>query len=157
MQHGNIDGSATLLRGVVSGDAALTATLKELLEQSRDALARQDVASLEGLARQQTECLKQIERNDLQRKDLLARAGHDNWPELLRSMDPTLMPLWQTTRDTLLEVSELVQINERVVSRSRRTSSRLLALLRGQIDSVGVYNRAGVTRDYGNTRPIASA
>jgi flagellar biosynthesis/type III secretory pathway chaperone len=157
MQHENSDGPATLLSSIVSDDATLAARLKTLLEQSRDALARQDPAALESLARQQTECLELLARNEQQRKQLLARAGHHNWPELLRSTDPTLMPMWQATRDCLADVSELVQLNERVVSRSRRTSSRLLALLRGQVDSGGVYNRAGLTRDYGDTRPIASA
>jgi flagellar biosynthesis/type III secretory pathway chaperone len=152
------------------GDPALTAQtileldtqaigrLRDLLLEERAALGTRDAGRLDGTVQNKIECLRQLERNEQERRQLLHRCGTADWSGLLSSLDPTLGAGWERLRGRLREVAELTEINEKIVNRTRYSTTRLLALLRGRIEEPdGVYDRSGRTAGYGDNRPIASA
>ena len=91
------------------------------------------------------------------RKRLLERHRGSDWAALLGALDPALASPWEELRADLQQVAELNRVNERIVARTRHSTERLLSMLRGQFDPVGVYDRSGQRRACGDNRPITSA
>jgi flagellar biosynthesis/type III secretory pathway chaperone len=145
------------VRVIVDADIRGVTKLHELLLVERGALVTRDAGRLEIAVQEKLHCLRALDANELQRRELLALQRTGDWQQLVQSMDPELAKQWSTLLERLREVAELSEANERIVNRTRRGASRLLALLRGQIDPVGVYDRSGRTLAYGDNRPITSA
>jgi len=148
---------AGVARTIVAADIEALRTLRELLQQERDALVRRDAAELNRVVQSKQDCLQRLHRNEQERNRLLARHRRSDWTALLLALDPALAQPWEVLRASLAEVRELTTVNERIVARTRRSSERLLALLRGRLDPVGLYDRAGQTHSYGDNRAITRA
>ncbi len=144
-------------RAIIESDRHGVEQLRELLLEERAALSARDAAQLEITVQQKLLCLQALDANEAQFRQLLARQHANDWPELLRGMDAALAKDCGMLLERLHEVAQLGEINERIVNRSSRTTSRMLALLRGQIAPVGVYDRSGRTHACGDNRPITSA
>lgn len=148
-------------RSILERDTRATIQLLELLGEERNALQQRDAEHLNSIVTKKLACLAQLEQHDGERKQLLARTRCEDWPSLISQLDPEgligLSPLWQELVVRLREIAELLEINARIVNRARRSTERLLALLRGQTDPIGVYDRRGKTQAYGDNRAITSA
>jgi len=155
-QHAETARSA---RAILDLDTRTVGRLRELLLEERDALSTRDAERLGGAVQSKLECLKQLERNEADRRALLQRAGAGtDWSRLLGSLDPELGEGWASLRNSLREVAELTEVNEKIVNRSRHSTARLLAILRGRGDDANaVYDRSGRTQGHGDNRPITSA
>jgi flagellar biosynthesis/type III secretory pathway chaperone len=150
--------NARSARAILELDNEQVVRLRELLIEERDALGAHDAERLGGAVQNKLECLRALERNEQERRALLRRCGTPDWNRLLVSLDPTLGDGWESLRSRLREVAELTEVNEKIVNRSRHSTARLLAILRGNIDQPsGVYDRSGRTSPYGDNRPITSA
>lgn len=144
-------------RAIIESDLHGVERLRGLLLEERAALSTRDAARLESTVQQKLLCLQTLDANEAQRRQLLARQHTNDWPGLLRDMDAALARDWNVLLERLREVAQLGEVNERIVKRSSRSTSRMLALLRGQIAPVGVYDRSGRTHACGDNRPITSA
>lgn len=144
-------------RAIIDADRQGVERLHQLLLEERAALSARDAAQLETTVQQKLLCLQALDANEARRRQLLARQQANDWPAMIQGMDATLARDWSVLLARLQEVAELGEINERIVKRSSRNTSRMLALLRGQIAPVGVYDRSGRTHACGDNRPITSA
>lgn len=148
---------AAVARAIVAADLEAIRAMRELLLQERGALVRRDPEELNRVVQSKMDCLQQLQRNEQERKRVLARHRASDWTALLVALDPALAEPWETLRCSLAEVRELTGVNERIVARTRHSAERLLALLRGQFDPVGVYDRTGKTHSYGDNRAVTRA
>jgi len=148
---------AGVAHAIVAADLAAVRTLRELLLEERAALTRREPDALNAVVQRKLACLAELQQNEDARKRLLARHRGSDWAALLGTLDPALAAPWEALRADLRQVAELNRVNERIVARTRRGTERLLSMLRGQFDPVGVYDRSGHTRAYGDNRPITSA
>jgi flagellar biosynthesis/type III secretory pathway chaperone len=146
-------------RAILEVDQQTVARLGELLLDERAALTERDAERLGGVVQHKLECLKLLERNEVERRALLRRCATADWSRLLVSLDPSLGDSWAQLRTRLREIAELTEVNEKIVNRTRYSTARLLALLRGNITEpvAGVYDRSGRTSGYGDNRAITSA
>jgi flagellar biosynthesis/type III secretory pathway chaperone len=150
--------AAARARALLDLDHQFIDRLRELLLAERAAIEDRDARRLAETVQHTQDCVRQLERNEQERKLLLGRSGAGDWPALLRSLDPTLEGAWQALQARLREVAEITEVNARIVNRARRSTSRLLSLLRGQgTEPAGVYDRSGRTRAHGDNRAITSA
>jgi len=152
-----ITDDASVAHAIVSADLAAVRTLRELLLEEREALTRREPATLNAVVQRKLECLAALQQGEDARKRLLARHRGSDWAALLDTLDPGLAAPWSQLRSDLRQLAELNRVNERIVARTRHSTERLLSMLRGQFDPVGVYDRSGQTRAYGDVSPIASA
>lgn len=152
-----ITDDASVAHAIVSADLAAVRTLRELLLEERAALTRREPAALNAVVQRKLACLGELQQSEDARKRLLARHRGSDWAALLDTLDPALAAPWEALRADLQQVAELNRVNERIVARTRHSTERLLSMLRGQLDPVGVYDRSGQARAYGDVRPIASA
>ncbi|MBK6584079.1 MAG: flagellar protein FlgN [Gammaproteobacteria bacterium] len=149
--------AALAARAIIDSDRHGVERLHQLLLEERTALSARDATQLETIVQQKLLCLQALDANEAQRRRLLSRQQANDWPAMIRGLDATLAKDWGALLERLHEVAELGEINERIVKRSSRSTSRMLALLRGQIAPVGVYDRSGRTHACGDNRPITSA
>ena len=152
-----ITDDASVAHAIVSADLAAVRTLRELLLEERAALTRREPAALNAVVQRKLECLATLQQSEDARKRLLARHRGSDWAALPERLDPGLAAPWAQLRSDLRQLAELNRVNERIVARTRRSSERLLALLRGRLDPVGLYDRAGQTHSYGDNRAITRA
>lgn len=156
MQSGNE--AARSARTILELDTRAVDRLRELLLEEQVALGARDHLRLDGAVQHKLECLRQLERNEQERRQLLARSGSSDWGDLLAAIDPALRDGWARLRGSLREVADLTAVNEKIISRTRYSTTRLLGLLRGQIEEAdGVYDRSGRTSGYGDNRAITRA
>jgi flagellar biosynthesis/type III secretory pathway chaperone len=156
MQSGNE--AARSARAILELDTQAVGRLRESLLEEQLALGTRDHQRLDGAVQHTLECLRQLERNEQERRQLLARCGSADWSGLLATLDPALEDGWVQLRGTLREVAELTAVNEKIINRTRHSTARLLTLLRGQIEEPdGVYDRSGRTSGYGDIRAITRA
>ncbi len=148
---------AGVAHAIVASDLAAVRTLRELLLEERAALTRREPEVLNAVVQRKLQCLAQLQQSEDARTRLLARHRGSDWAALLGALDPALAAPWEELRADLQQVAELNRVNERIVARTRRSTERLLSMLRGQFDPVGVYDRRGQTHAYGDNRPITSA
>ena len=153
----NLTDDAGVAHAIVAADLAAVRTLRELLLEERAALTRREPEVLNAVVQRKLACLAELQQSEDARKRLLARHRGSDWAALLGKLDPALAAPWEALRADLRQVAELNRVNERIVARTRRGTERLLSMLRGQFDPVGVYDRSGHTRAYGDNRPITSA
>ncbi|MBP8925812.1 MAG: flagellar protein FlgN [Pseudomonadales bacterium] len=144
-------------RAIIDSDRQGVERLHQLLLEERAALTARDATQLETTVQQKLLCLQALDANEARRRQLLARQQANDWSAMIQGMDTALANDWGALLERLREVAELGEINERIVKRSSRSTSRMLALLRGQIAPVGVYDRSGRTHACGDNRPITSA
>lgn len=145
-------------RELLAADARAVARLRELLLEERSALGQRDLAALERLVQQKLACLQQLEAHERERRELIAQSGAPDWPGLLQALDAAVARDWESLRTQLAALAELNATNEKIVSRTRRSTARLLALLRGQTDApAAVYDRLGRTHACGDLRAITRA
>ncbi|MCB1631482.1 MAG: flagellar protein FlgN [Pseudomonadales bacterium] len=136
---------AGVVRAILDTDMKAVHELRALLLEERAALAAREPDALDRVVQRKLECLQCLQRNDQARQRMLARYRGIEWTTLLHAIDPTLTDSWQALRQLLEEVADLGRTNERIVARMQHASSRLLALLRGQNGTIGVYDRKGQT------------
>jgi flagellar biosynthesis/type III secretory pathway chaperone len=148
---------ADVARAIVAADIEAIRALRGLLMEEREALDRREPETLNGVVQRKLDCLQRLQRNEQERARMLARHRGAEWHALLLALDPALAGSWEALRTGLAEVAELTRVNERIVARTRRSSERLLALLRGQGQPVGVYDRAGQAHSHDDKRAITSA
>ena len=144
-------------RAIIDSDRQGVERLHQLLLEERAALTARDATQLETTVQQKLLCLQALDANEARRRQLLARQQANDWSAMIQGMDTALANDWGALLERLREVAELGEINERIVKRSSRSTSRMLALLRGQIAPVGVYDRIARTDDWVDKRPITSA
>lgn len=148
---------AGAVRAILDTDIDTVHGLRALLLDERAALAGREPAVLDQVVQRKLECLQRMQRNDQARQRLLVRHRGADWTTLLRALDPVLGDSWQALRPLLDEVAELGRTNERIAARMQRSSARMLALLRGQTASGGVYDRRGQTHPCADTRAVTRA
>lgn len=148
---------AGVAHAIVAADLAAVRALRELLLEERAALTRREPEALNAVVQRKLECLARLQQSEEARKRLLARHRGSDWAALLGALDPALASPWEELRADLQQVAELNRVNERLVARTRHSTERLLSMLRGQFDPVGVYDRSGQRRACGDNRPITSA
>jgi flagellar biosynthesis/type III secretory pathway chaperone len=148
---------AGVAHAIVTADLAAVRQLRALLLEERAALTRREPDVLNAVVQRKLQCLAQLQQSEDARTRLLARHRGSDWAALLGALDPALAAPWEELRAALQQVAELNRVNERIVARTRRSTERLLSMLRGQFDPVGVYDRSGQARAYSDNRPITSA
>ncbi len=145
-------------RSIISRDKESLRLLKLLLEEEQRVLETRDIDAINATVQQKLDCLKALEAQERERRDLTAQSGLGDWNRLLSAMDPALLEDWKSLAAQLREIADAAAINEKIVNRARHGTQRILAILRGQVaDPAGVYDRAGRTREYGNARAITQA
>jgi flagellar biosynthesis/type III secretory pathway chaperone len=151
----------TAVRAILDRDAVAIDTLNSLLLNEREALKKRDATAINELVTRKLDCLKAMELIDRERKLCVRRARAKDWPSLIAALDPDhktgIADRWSELVVRLREAAELTEINARIVSRTRHSTERMLAILRGQTEPVGVYDKLGKTHAYGDVRPIVSA
>lgn len=154
-------GADAMARAILDTDLRATDTLLQLLREERTALQGRDSAAIQAVAERKLGCLRELESNDLRRRQLLRAQRCRDFHDLVTRVDAAgtagMARDWDELRARLREIAELVEINARIVARARFSTERLLALLRGQTDPVGVYDRSGRARGYSDNRPVIQA
>jgi flagellar biosynthesis/type III secretory pathway chaperone len=150
--------TARSARAILDLDTRAIGHLRELLLEEQAALGARDADRLGSAVQRKLECLMQLERNAQERRELLRRSGSGDWNRLIATLSPELREAWEQLRVQLRDVADLTEVNEKIVNRTRHSTTRLLALLRGRTEEPdGVYDRSGRTSGYGDNRAITSA
>ena len=145
-------------RSIIARDIESIALLQQLLAEEQQALATRDLSAINTAVHKKLECLKALDALERERKALTAQSGLREWNRLLTAADPSLLVEWKGLAVKLRELAETTATTEKIVSRARHGTQRLLALLRGQgSEATGVYDRSGRTRDQTDNRPITLA
>ena len=145
-------------RSIIARDIESIALLQQLLAEEQQALATRDLSAINAAVHKKLECLKALDSLERERKALTAQSGLREWNRLLTAADPSLLVEWKGLAVKLRALAETTATTEKIVSRARHGTQRLLALLRGQgSEATGVYDRSGRTRDQTDNRPITLA
>lgn len=145
-------------RAIVASDRDSLELLGNLLAEEQSALASRDIDAINATVQRKLDCLKALEAQERARRELTMHARQRDWKSLLQSLDPTLLEEWKALSGRLRAISDIAAANEKIVSRARQGTQRILAILRGQsAEPGGVYDRSGRTRDYGEARTITQA
>lgn len=145
-------------RSIIAREIESIGVLRQLLAEEQRALAARDLSAINAAVQKKLDCLKALDGLERERKALTAQSGLREWTRLLAAADPGLLADWKALAATLRELAEATATTEKIVSRARHGTQRLLALLRGQgSETTGVYDRSGRTRDQADNRPITLA
>lgn len=145
-------------RALLARDIESVARLHSLLLEERAAVTGRELGALASVVQAKVECLRALEAQEQERLQLMRANRASDWGGLLASLDPALAADWKAFHGRLREVAEITETNEKIVNRTRRSTQKLLALLRGQGgEPVGVYDRSGRTHPWGDNRAITSA
>lgn len=146
------------IRSLLQRDSEAVASLRTLLLDEREALAARDLARLNETVQRKLECVALLERQEQERRDLLRIGRSRDWNALLATVDPALLDTWKELGGALREVADLSAANEKIVTRARHATQRLLGLMRGQgPEPASVYDKLGRARSVGDNRAITSA
>jgi flagella synthesis protein FlgN len=145
-------------RSIIARDIESIGLLQQLLAEEQQALAARDLSAINAVVPKKLECLKALDGLERERKALTAQSGLREWNRLLAAADPGLLVEWKALAVKLRELAETTATTEKIVSRARHGTQRLLALMRGQgNEATGVYDRSGRTRGQADNRPITLA
>lgn len=145
-------------RSIVSRDSDSLDILWALLEEEQRVLATRDIDAINLVVQKKLECLKALEAQERERRELTVLSRLKDWNTLLEKIDPALLAQWKSLFKRLREIADATATNEKIVSRARQGTQRILSILRGQSQEPGgVYDRSGRTRNYGDARAITQA
>jgi flagellar biosynthesis/type III secretory pathway chaperone len=145
-------------RSIIRRDRESLDTLHGLLEEEQRVLAARDITAINATVQSKLDCLKALEAQERERRELTVQSRLRDWNSLLENIDPSLLAEWKALATRLREIADVTATNEKIVSRARQGTQRILAILRGQsAEPGGVYDRSGRTRSYGDARAITSA
>lgn len=118
--------------------------LLDLLHRENDALARQDVRTIERLAAEKLEAVERLQRSGAE--TLLSRHGET---------EPAVR-----LRDLLGQISAANETNGIYIAHRMRTVERELAIIHGTVQEdagAGLYGRDGARHEGGRSRQITRA
>lgn len=145
-------------RSIISRDRESLEALRALLDEEQRVLATRDIDAINATVQKKLDCLKALEAQERERRDLTSHSRLRDWNTLLESIDPALLSEWKSLSSRLRDIADATATNEKIVSRARQGTQRMLAILRGQTaEPGGVYDRSGRTRNYGDARAITQA
>lgn len=161
-----MNNDATAVARLLDCDLDYLRRLGELLRQERVALENRDANKLQNVIKEKLTILSAMESNGRQRDRQLQNRGMQSNPRAWRSYlerlvdteAPELRATWQALLAQLNLVSELTEINRRLVSRTQHRLDRILSLVRGQNGGQpATYDKLGKHRQHYDNRPITSA
>ena len=137
--------------------------LMETLDDEREALEQQDVASLLAILEQKEKCVRELRRLDEQRSELCATAGFSAGPRQMDSMlewcdeDDAVANTWQHLIEIATECNARNLTNGSIIRGRKQQIDTGLAVVRGGTPSVDTYSRNGMEPGGASLRPIAEA
>ena len=146
------------------GDSVYQALgLMETLDDERQALEQQDVATLLTILDRKEQCVRELRKLDEQRSELCAAAGFPAGPEQMDSMlgwcdaDDVVTSAWQHLMEIATECNARNLTNGSIIRGRKQQIDTGLAVVRGGAPSVDTYNRNGMEPGGASLRPIAEA
>lgn len=134
---------------LLKSDINACSALKALLEEERDALNNRDHEALETIIGTKACHLQQLENSAKTRAEWAS--AHQNsqqnadqkWQHLIDQQTPEVADLWQKLKAQLQACRIENEVNGKILSRSQKTFTRILSILRGQADNTSLYNNKG--------------
>ncbi len=162
--------SSTLVDDVtclIKKETETTLALINLLQQEKHALCIRDTEALNQCVIKKAKKIGELEQLARQRIELLACHGFDNNSEGWRNLIDTLaedgqdhiIEAWQVLEKVARRSYNLNQVNGKIVNRTKQTVQKLLNIIRGQPDSLDLYDQMGRSNHRSNTSsaPIVQA
>lgn len=137
-----------------------TIKLVDLLLQERQAIADNNPDQLAGIVSAKEALLTDLVRQELSFRNAVTREGFSMDRGSIEAwMERHRLPLisWHSLRATLSVVKELNAINGNVVSRSQRTTRRVLEILSGQPEGGSTYQANGLHSSLKLKRALGNA
>ena len=137
--------------------------LRKLLDQEREALARQDTLSLSETAVRKRRCISKLEDLDKSRTDISTARGFGKSPDDIASLvgdcddAPMLSDSWQRFLDVARECSEINAGNGAIIHVRQEQIKGAISLLRAGNTDSSTYGPNGRERDDSQTRSLAEA
>ncbi len=158
---------ATTVRSLIEQETAATVALINSLEEEKKALSTRDSPGLHKCVEIKAKTIVTLEQLSKYRLNILAAHGLDSsneaWNVLLQTLakgsDSDILDKWNQLKVLAKRSYELNQVNGKIVNRTRQTVQRLLTILRGQPDSVDLYDQLGrsTNRQRGVSGPVVKA
>lgn len=139
--------------------------LNQLLDAETQALVARDVDAIERLIEDKQNLLQEFETLEAQMQHLLREAGFAGAerPDVEGCLNwcddrGALMRGWRLVLDRIRHAQQQNRINGATLESARRHAQQAVALLRGQVPEVDVYNPAGATAaNVAGSRTLAKA
>lgn len=131
--------------------------LQLLLEQEKTILLERRFQDLQQQLQQKRQLLAILEKNAVQRQQLLQQmllpVNADGWRKLLHTADKTgqIVQRWQQLETLLRQCHALNTINEKLTHRTHMAASRMMDILRGAHNQPKLYTDTGARQRYDGT------
>lgn len=132
----------------INHDIHTCTTLLSLLKQEREALKSRNVDTLEALLTQKADALLSLDNSAKKRTQWAQKANitpsNHGWKQLLSALNkPDIVVNWAQLKSLTLECKKSNEINGKLLSRNKKTLSRLLDVMRGKSENTTLYNAYG--------------
>jgi flagella synthesis protein FlgN len=146
----------TEINDMIQQDLAASRQLLALLEEETNATKTRNYATLSHCLEVKTPLLEQLQENAKTRTDWLNSINKDinkdtnkgsdeaNWISLINvTNDIDLKQQWHEVKKTIEHCQHINTINGKLISRGVNSHSRLLQMMRGNINQADLYNAKG--------------
>ncbi len=153
----------SLLRNMISQDAAAIQQLKSLLLREREQLEQRKQDELPAIIEQKAILIDQLNASAKQRQQVLQTLNLPNnsqgWDLFLQRNTATMVLRneWQALVTEFEECKSMNEVNGKMVARSRQTLNHLLNLLRGQVAAPSLYTSSGTKSQQNSSYTVAKA
>lgn len=155
--------SAAAIEQQIVADIKSCEELLMLLEQEQQALKDREPDQLESIIEKKTVCLEQLENSANKRTQWIRSFNNSEdqeglWNQLIVELNrPELSEQWDKLKRLTTKCREKNEINGKVMARNQQVFSRLLTILRGQQNSVGLYTAKGSAYSASNSLKVGEA
>lgn len=153
----------SLLRNMITQDAAAIKQLKSLLIREREQLEQRKQDELPVIIEQKAILVDQLNASAKQRQQVLQSlklpTNAQGWDLFLQRNTVTLVlrDEWQALVSEFEECQSMNEVNGKMVARSRQTLNHLLNLLRGQVATPSLYTANGAKSQQNSSYTVAKA
>lgn len=136
------------IREMISKDLTISEELLNLLEQETPSLRERNFDAVKDILFNKAPLLDQLKKHaDLRKEWLLSLykiADESHWKTFISSFnDPDILQQWEAVNDNIKRCKDINDSNGVMVTRGKKTYSRLLKILKGDTEQDGLYTAKG--------------